>query len=74
MSISDLETALSNLDAQIVTITASLATVQSGTVSADGMAVTHRRLDELINAREKLRELIAQDGGNAFEIHSRLVP
>ena len=74
MAISDLEQALNNLDAQIATITASLAAVQSGTVSADGMAVTHRRLDVLIKAREDIRDAIARDGGGTFVKFSQWVP
>ena len=74
MALSDLEAALTSLDTQIAAITADLAKMANGTVSADGMSVTHRTLDELIGAREKLRMLIAQDGGNAFEVHSRWVP
>jgi len=72
MSAAQLQTALDNLDTEIVTLSLKAADARSYTI--EGLTVARQRLQELIAARKSLAAAIVGDGANIFEEHSRWVP
>ena len=72
MSAAQLQTALDNLDTEIVTLSAKAADARNYTI--EGLSVARQRLVELIQARKALAEVVGAHGSNIFEIRSRLLP
>lgn len=72
MSAAQLQTALDNLDTEIVTLSAKAADPRSYTI--EGLSVARQRLNELIAARAALAKVLSADGSQIYEVHSRWVP
>jgi hypothetical protein len=75
MSTADLQTALENLDDEIVILTTSIATNPTA-FTIEGLTAARTKLSELIKARKDLQDLIqSQPDVGLFEIRTnRLVP
>lgn len=69
MAISDLQTALSNIDAEILTLSTKLADPTSYTI--ESLTVTRARMMDLINARKALDDLISKDGSQIHVTYSQ---
>ena len=72
MSLAQLQTALDNLDTEIVTLSTQLADATSFTI--EGLSVQRARMKELTEARKALLEAIAIDPTGTYEIHTQWVP
>lgn len=71
MSVTNLQTALSSLDSQIATLSASVARAES--YGLEGLTRRRAKLSDLIAARAALRKEIKEaqkeeDGGEVFEL------
>lgn len=71
MSITNLQNALSNLDAQIEALSTQLA---DPSYTIESLSVTRVKLQELTEARKALLEAIAIDPDGSYEQHTRWVP
>lgn len=71
MSAADLETALENIDDEILTLSTKLADPTGYTI--EGLSVQRARMKELLEARKALKEALATEGSRSYEIHSRWV-
>lgn len=72
MSVSQLQTALDNIDTAIVTLTSAATRDASATV--EGTTYTKADLGKLIENREKLHRLITKAGGPVEVISEQWVP
>lgn len=72
MAISNLQTALSNIDTEIETLSAKMADPLSYTI--ESLTVTRARMMDLIAARKALDELINADGSQIHQTYSHWIP
>jgi hypothetical protein len=72
VSLADLQTALDNLDAIIVLVSALEG--EDVQASFNGASYTRQQLGTLIEQRRQLKKLIAEDGGGSYEVHSVGIP
>lgn len=72
MSLAQLQTALDNLDTEIVTLSSQLADAASFTI--EGVSVVRAKMQELTEARKALLEAIAIDPDGTYELHNIQVP
>lgn len=72
MAISDLQTALTNIDAEILTLSSKMADPTSYTI--ESLTVTRAKMMDLIAARKALAELINADGTQIYQTYSYMIP
>lgn len=71
MALSNLSTALTNVEAAIESLSAKVADPTGYTI--EGLSVQRQRLKELLEVRNMLKKQIAEDPSNSFEVWSRWV-